>query len=278
MEVVPTVCSGYMIDWLIDYSLFYVPLKNISLIWRHHHYWWRAAKLWPMLTAQGLWAGRDIYRATSALTQGLGFSGLIRRTAPFSCLLQHTRGCGGYIIIRILMGPLSIISFDTQGDAKDLFLSGSPLGCLWNGKKIMNSNQSHKSYRKYKSENGRTRTYEYIRGGIRCHGLIDCTSRSRIFHLYGDVIIADEGLQNLGLCSALRAFGQGGIFIVPHLLWHGTSVFPVSSEGSPQSVASYDTWGCGGSILIRILTVPWRSKHPLPTGRTRRVGVVLGTV
>jgi hypothetical protein len=54
-------------------------------------------------------------------------------------------------------------------------------------------------------------------------------SRSRICHLYGDVdiTIADEGLQNLGLCSALRAFEQGGIFIVQHLLWHGTSVFPV---------------------------------------------------
>jgi hypothetical protein len=38
-----------------------------------------------------------------------------------------------------------------------------------------------------------------------------------IFHLYGDVTIAGEGLQNLGLCSALRAFEQGGIFIVPHL-------------------------------------------------------------
>jgi uncharacterized protein (DUF952 family) len=37
------------------------------------------------------------------------------------------------------------------------------------------------------------------------------------FHLYGDVTIADEGLQNLGLCSALRAFEQGGTFIVPHL-------------------------------------------------------------
>ena len=62
------------------------------------------------------------------------------------------------------------------------------------------------------------------------------------FDLYGDVTIAGEGLQNLGLCSALRAFEQGGIFIVPHLLWQGTSVFPVSSEGTPQSVASYDTW------------------------------------
>jgi hypothetical protein len=38
------------------------------------------------------------------------------------------------------------------------------------------------------------------------------------FSLYGDVTIAGEGLQNLGLCSALRAFEQGGIFILPHLL------------------------------------------------------------
>jgi hypothetical protein len=30
---------------------------------------------------------------------------------------------------------------------------------------------------------------------------------------HGDVTIAGEGLQNLGLCSAFRAFEQGGIFI-----------------------------------------------------------------
>jgi hypothetical protein len=44
------------------------------------------------------------------------------------------------------------------------------------------------------------------------------TSRLRIFHLYGNVTIAGEGLQNLGLCLALGAFEQGGIFIGPHLL------------------------------------------------------------
>jgi hypothetical protein len=38
------------------------------------------------------------------------------------------------------------------------------------------------------------------------------------------------GPQILGLCSALRVFKQGGIFIVPHLLQHGTSVYTVSSE------------------------------------------------
>ena len=38
-------------------------------------------------------------------------------------------------------------------------------------------------------------------------------SSSKIFHLYGDVTIADERRQNLGLWSALRAFEQGWIFI-----------------------------------------------------------------
>jgi hypothetical protein len=38
------------------------------------------------------------------------------------------------------------------------------------------------------------------------------------FSLCGDVTIAGEGLQNLGLCSALRVFEQRWIFIVPHLL------------------------------------------------------------
>jgi hypothetical protein len=46
------------------------------------------------------------------------------------------------------------------------------------------------------------------------------TSLSRIYHLhvYKDVTISGEELQNLGLCLALNAFEQGGIFIVPHLL------------------------------------------------------------
>jgi hypothetical protein len=58
---------------------------------------------------------------------------------------------------------------------------------------------------------------------------------------YGDVNIADEELQNSGLCSALRAFKQGGIFIVAHLPSHRALVLLVSSEGPPHSVAFYDT-------------------------------------
>jgi hypothetical protein len=45
-----------------------------------------------------------------------------------------------------------------------------------------------------------------------------CTVGGTLAHLCGDVTIAGAGLQNLGLCSALRGFEQGGIFIVSHLL------------------------------------------------------------
>jgi hypothetical protein len=35
---------------------------------------------------------------------------------------------------------------------------------------------------------------------------------------HGDITIAGEGLQNIGLCSTFRAFEQRGVFIVPQLL------------------------------------------------------------
>jgi hypothetical protein len=50
------------------------------------------------------------------VARGLGFSGLIRKTVSFNLLLRHTRGCGGSILTRILMGPLSVAFYDTQGD------------------------------------------------------------------------------------------------------------------------------------------------------------------
>jgi hypothetical protein len=64
-----------------------------------------------------------------------------------------------------------------------------------------------------------------------------------------------EGLQNLDLYSALRVFEQGEIFIVSHLLWHGASVFLVSSEGMPQSVTTLQhTRGWWGPVLTWNLT------------------------
>jgi hypothetical protein len=88
-----TVLTIWNQDWLIDYLLFYVPLWNFLLIWRRRHYWWRAAKFRLMVGAQGLWAGRDLYRTTPAVTQGFGFSSVIRRTAPFNHLFWLARGC-----------------------------------------------------------------------------------------------------------------------------------------------------------------------------------------
>jgi hypothetical protein len=43
-----------------------------------------------------------LYCATPAVTRDLSFSGLIRKTAPFSRLLRHTGGCGGSILTWIL--------------------------------------------------------------------------------------------------------------------------------------------------------------------------------
>jgi hypothetical protein len=59
---------------------------------------------WP-LSKEG-----SIYRTTHALKRGLGFSGLMRRTTPFSHLLRHTKWCGGSILTRILTHKNAILS------------------------------------------------------------------------------------------------------------------------------------------------------------------------
>ena len=50
------------------------------------------------------------------------------------------------------------------------------------------------------------------------------SSYSRIFHSYGDSPLPLKAA-NFDLCSALMAIEQLGFFSVPHLLWHGASVF-----------------------------------------------------
>jgi hypothetical protein len=96
-SILTRILTGYIKeDWLFIYCFTSRSKKN-SLIWRRHHYRWRAAKFRPMLGTQGLWAGRDLYRATPAVTWVLGISCLIQRTASFSQL------------------------YDTQGDVEDLF-------------------------------------------------------------------------------------------------------------------------------------------------------------
>jgi hypothetical protein len=64
-----------------------------------------------------------------------------------------------------------------------------------------------------------------------------------MFHLYGDVTIAGERLQNLGLCLALGAFEQGGTFIVPHPLTWDIGFFRSHPKNGPISDTSYDMHG-----------------------------------
>jgi hypothetical protein len=45
-----------------------------------------------MLSAQGLLAGRDLHRATPAVTRDLGFSGLIRKGPPYLVASKDTQG------------------------------------------------------------------------------------------------------------------------------------------------------------------------------------------
>jgi hypothetical protein len=93
METSPLPVKGLSlyqrIDWLIIYgftsrSRIFHLYGDVTIAGEG------AAKFRPMFGAQGLWAGKDLYRTTPAVTRDLGFSGLIRRTAPFSRLLRHT--------------------------------------------------------------------------------------------------------------------------------------------------------------------------------------------
>jgi hypothetical protein len=96
--------SPHPLVWrLIDYLLFYVPFKNISLIWRRHFCRWRAAKFRPMLGAQGRWEGRDLYRAIPTATRDLGFP--VSSEGP----------------------PYSVASYDMHGDVEPKFCSPSPV-------------------------------------------------------------------------------------------------------------------------------------------------------
>jgi hypothetical protein len=59
-----------------------------------------------------------------------------------------------------------------------------------------------------------------------------------------------EGLCNLDICSVLRAFEQGKIFLVPHLLWHGTSIVPVFWRAVPFDCHFQHERGSRGPIII----------------------------
>jgi hypothetical protein len=65
---------------LLFVCLFIIAWAIFQLSGGCHHYRWQGCKFRHMLGAQGLWAGRDLYRATPTATRDLGFYGLIRKT------------------------------------------------------------------------------------------------------------------------------------------------------------------------------------------------------
>jgi ABC-type uncharacterized transport system permease subunit len=69
----------------------------------------------PMLGAQGLLAGRNLYRATTAVIRDLGFSGFIRP------LTAH-KGKWRIMLTQILTGLHSVACYDTQGDVEDVMI------------------------------------------------------------------------------------------------------------------------------------------------------------
>jgi hypothetical protein len=137
----------------------YVPLKNISCIWRHHHCRWRPTNCRPMLSIQGQWARRDLYRVTPAVTRDLIF--LVSSKRP---LIQSSL---------------------TTGDVEDVKLIRYQFWCTIWAFRLMKSRQW---YLVQKVGN----PIDWLIDWLIIYGF---TSRSRIFHLYGDVTIAGEGLQ-----------------------------------------------------------------------------------
>jgi hypothetical protein len=109
---------------MIDYLRFYIPVKNFSLIWRCHHYWWKAVKFRPMLHSGPNWTfsschtccdmGPRFFRShlkdcpiQPPFMTHKGMWSIYSNSDPhfstFSRLVRHTRGCGVSMLIRIIL-------------------------------------------------------------------------------------------------------------------------------------------------------------------------------
>jgi hypothetical protein len=107
---------------LIDYLLFYVPLKNISLTWRRHYYRWRAAKFRPYAWRSGLlsWEGSLLCRTCCDTGPRFFLSHL--KDCPIQLPLTTHKGCGLSILTWILMGlDINInIRYDTTRNPRNI--------------------------------------------------------------------------------------------------------------------------------------------------------------
>ena len=89
---------------------------------------------------------------------------------------------------------------------------------------------------------------------------------------YGDVTIAGEGLQNLGLCSALRAFEQGGILAVTWDLGFSSLILlPMTpKKRQPKKKGSYTLYQveeilCWWAEVIPSTPITLPHQHPTCT-------------
>jgi hypothetical protein len=190
-------CRGYIFNPDLHRVILFVCFFFLITAWAFfqlsgvcQHYRWLSCKFMPMLSAQGLWAGGYLYGTTPTATQDLRLYGFIRKT---STNLQQW-GSNPQLKDHQISNHCATRApgwFWPLFDLRHLILN-------WNTKSW------------YKSWSGSFKCSDDDEKRL-IDWLIDyCfTSRSIIFHLYGDVTIAGEGLQNLGLCSALMAFEQG---------------------------------------------------------------------
>jgi hypothetical protein len=126
--------SYFTFSWLINllFTVLFPALEFFTCIWKRH--WWRAAKFSPMLGARGIWAGRDLYLATPAVTQGLGFS--VSSEGPsHSVAFYDTQGCvengSSQVPIQCLMTSKGVLKTYSYSGPLQSVIEDMPFVLLW---------------------------------------------------------------------------------------------------------------------------------------------------
>jgi hypothetical protein len=116
-----------------------MSLFNIRTLstWKHcgSHPWLAKIPLpviWSTLGAQGLWSGRDLYRATPVVTRDLGFFRSLSKGSPHLVASHDMQrdAEGGITLARILIQSLLMIRKGMLRIYSNLDPHGSPFGCL----------------------------------------------------------------------------------------------------------------------------------------------------
>jgi hypothetical protein len=105
------------VDWLNGNLLFYFPLKNISLIWRRHHYRWRAENFLGLCSALRTFEqGRISLSCHTCCDTGPQFFLSHPKERPILSPFMTHEGIWRIYSTTDPYGPHSVTSYDTQGD------------------------------------------------------------------------------------------------------------------------------------------------------------------